>query len=114
MVLGSFSKHYGQDRFWTRIRGKFSFKKKVRQELISEPLPIDISVHLVCFHLVHPFVNPDNPFTTLWNLCSGRETRFQQDHSPALLYRSPQGMGISLRAGFTFPRRFPLHLPMGW
>lgn len=43
---------------------------KLRQQLISEPLPIDISIHLVCFHLVHPFLYPDNPSASLWNLCA--------------------------------------------
>ena len=85
------------------------------QELIPKPpCQLDTSVHLVCFHLVHPFVHPDNPFANLWNFCTWRETRFQQDHPPALRYRSPQGMGFSLRSGFTFPRHIPLHLPMGW
>ena len=43
---------------------------KLRHALNSELLSIDISVHLVCFCLVHPFNYPDNPFASLWNLCT--------------------------------------------
>lgn len=87
---------------------------KLWQALISESLPIDIKVHLVCFPLVHPFVYPDNPPASVWNLCTWREARFQQDHPLDLHYRSPQRMGFSFRTGFAFPRRIPLYLPMGW
>lgn len=42
----------------------------LERELISEPLPTDTSVHLVCLHLVHPFNYPHNPLANLWNLCT--------------------------------------------
>ena len=48
----------------------YEVKKKPIYKTLTEPLPIDISVHLVCFHLVHPFVYPDDPFTSLWDLCT--------------------------------------------